>query len=238
MLIRDATSASLLLPLLLAGCETQPPVGPLPVRVSQAATAPAQAAPAASTTPLRTGTGSAIPGPVPAGSGFSLPIGADFPATPDAAAASPRKTTLQIGPLSQQPESGLGPAPGQAPQQGQQTPPRAPAVAAAGSPAPLIHLLAGVAVPQSLPTGTVMAISVDYSLYAELKSSSRYALVVKSTAGEIVSEVKLEPEGNLSVFFQQLKPEHRPFTARIEELTAGSKRRTIVSNEVTLKTDY
>jgi len=98
--------------------------------------------------------------------------------------------------------------------------------------------LSGIAVPQSLPVGTVMAISVDYERYAELKTSSRYALVVKSTAGEIVNEIKLEPSGNLSVFIQQFKPEHRPFTARIEELTPGSNRRTIVSNEVTLKTDY
>jgi len=93
-------------------------------------------------------------------------------------------------------------------------------------------------VPQSLPTGTVMAISVDYERYAELKTSSRYALVVKSTAGEIDNEVQLQPSGNLSFFIQQLKPEHRPFTAGIEEVTPGSKRRTIVSNEVTLKTDY
>jgi hypothetical protein len=84
----------------------------------------------------------------------------------------------------------------------------------------------------------VMAISVDYERYAELKTSSRYALVVKSAAGEIVTEIKLEPSGNLSVFIQQFKPEHRPFTARIEEVTPGSKRRTIISNEVTLKTDY
>ena len=101
-----------------------------------------------------------------------------------------------------------------------------------------MNLSAGIAVPQSLPTGTVMAISVDYEVYAELKPSFRYALVVKSGAGEIVSEFKPQSSGNLSVFFQQLKPEHRPFTARIEELTPGSNRRTIVSNEVTLKTDY
>ena len=62
--------------------------------------------------------------------------------------------------------------------------------------------------------------------------------MVKSTGGEIVSEVQLQPTGNLSVFIQQFRPEHRPFTARIEELSPGSNRRTIVSNEVTLKTDY
>ena len=101
-----------------------------------------------------------------------------------------------------------------------------------------MNLSAGIAVPQNLPNGTVMAISVDDALNAEPKTSSRYALVVKSAAGEIVSEFKPQSSGNLSVFFQQLKPEHRPFTARIEELSPGSNRRTIISNEVTLKTDY
>ena len=39
-------------------------------------------------------------------------------------------------------------------------------------------------------------------------------------------------------FFQQLKPEHRPFSVRIEELTSGSQHRTLISNELPLKTDY
>ena len=53
-----------------------------------------------------------------------------------------------------------------------------------------------------------------------------------------VNEVKLEASGNLSAFFLKLKPEHRPFSARIEEVTPGSKRRTVISNELPLKTDY
>ena len=215
MLIRPATSASLTLAvLLLAGCGSQPVAGP--VRVAQTA-APAQAASA---------TGPAAPTLAPASSGFSLPIGVDIPpATPDSASNS---AATAVQPSQAQPS--------------QQFPPATPATPSTSSPAPtperFIHLSAGIAVPQSLPVGTVMAISVDYERYAELKTSSRYALVVKSTAGEIVSEVKLEPEGNLSVFIQQFKPDHRPFTARIEEISPGSKRRTIISNEVTLKTDY
>ena len=59
-----------------------------------------------------------------------------------------------------------------------------------------------------------------------------------AAAGEAVNEVKLEDSGNLSAFFLKLKPEHRPFSARIEEVTTGSKRRTIISNELPLKTDY
>lgn len=92
--------------------------------------------------------------------------------------------------------------------------------------------------PQSLPGGTVMGMSVDYALRGGLNRSSRYAWVIKSTAGDVVTEVQLDASGNLSAFFQQLKPEHRPFSARIEELSPGSKRRVVVSNELPLKTDY
>jgi len=218
MFNRSTTIASLLTPLLLAGCGSQPAAGPVPLRASPTAGATPQAAPA-----------TGLPGaglPTTPG-GFSLPIGADIPLpTPNLASNSA---------AAQQPPQA------QPSQQGQQPQPAAPANPS-NSPAPtperFIHLSAGIAVPQSLPVGTVMAISVDYERYAELKTSSRYALVVKSTGGEIVNEVQLQPSGNLSVFIQQFKPEHRPFTARIEELTLGSNRRTIVSNEVTLKTDY
>jgi hypothetical protein len=218
MFIRPATIASLsLAALLLAGCGSQPVAGPVPVRVSPAAAAFPQSDPAAGSP------GAALP---TTPGGFSLPIGADIsPPTPDLSSSS----------------AATGEQRSQA-QPSQQLPPATPATPPASSPAPaqvpFINLSAGIAVPQSLPTGTAMAISVDYERYAELKTSSRYALVVKSNAGEIATEVKLESSGNLSVFIQQFKPEHRPFTARIEEVTPGSKRRTIVSNEVTLKTDY
>jgi hypothetical protein len=83
-----------------------------------------------------------------------------------------------------------------------------------------------------------MAMSVDYSVRGRLNSSSAYVWVIKSGAGEVVSEVKLDDSGNLSAFCEKLKPEHRPFSARIEEVTPGSKRRTVVSNEVPLQTSY
>lgn len=218
MLIRPATIASLsLAALLLAGCGSQPAAGPVPVRVSQAAAASPQAAPAVGSP------SAAIP---PAPGGFSLPIGADIPPpTPDLASNS---TANVEQPLQGQPSQQLPPATGATPS----------TTSPAPAPVPFMNLSAGIAVPQNLPNGTVMAISVDYEVYAQLKNSFRYALVVKSGAGEIVSEFKPQSSGNLSVFFQQLKPEHRPFTARIEELSPGSNRRTIISNEVTLKTDY
>jgi len=82
-----------------------------------------------------------------------------------------------------------------------------------------------------------MAISVDYSLNVELNPKARYLWVIKSGAGERINEVKLDATGNLSAFFLDLKPEHRPFTARIEEVVS-SRHRTVISNEAPLKTDY
>ena len=216
---------------LLVGCESQTPVGAVPIRVAPTASAPVEQASAGSTaTP-------ALPAPPVASGNFSLPIGADISPSTNSDAAG--KATLNVTPLADQPEYG------QKPQQGQprhQTPLAASATGGITAPAAVqgqwIHLSAGIAVPQILPIGTVMAISVDYSLRSELKGSSQYFLVVKSAGGEIINEVKLESSGNLSAFFQQLKPEHRPFSVRMEEVSPGSTRRTIISNELPLKTDY
>ena len=217
----------------LAGCESQPAAGPMPLRVAQTSSAsagqPAQAAPIANSFSLPVGGESqTVPAsPSPTSSGFSLPIGTDIP--PSAAPPAAGQKVLSVAPLGQQPLVENSPA-------------IAPAIPAAAPPPAAqrksIHLSAGVAVPQSLPIGTVMAMSVDYSVDARLNPSSRYIWVIKSSVGEALSEVRLENSGNLSAFFEQLKPEHRPFSARIEEVTPGSDRRTVVSNEVPLKTSY
>lgn len=217
--------------LLLAGCNRAPlGVAPAPTVVPAVASAPAPSAAAA--------TGSA-----PA---FSLPIGGNIaPAPPTSATYTPPPlnpvpaASGPIGPIATA-DSPSAPAPNQPlppgqPQAGPTSP--APGSFAAGQ-GTAIRLSAGIAVPQSLPGGTVMGISVDYSANAALNRSSQYVWVIKSAAGEIRSEVKLDASGNLSAFFQQLKPEHRPFSARIEEVPPGSERRIVVSNELALKTDY
>jgi hypothetical protein len=213
--------------LLLASCESRPVAGPLPVRVAQTASAPTQPPTQASPTaaPYSLPVADSSSTTVPTKSGFSLPIGTDVP--PEATQNSESRAALNVPPLSQQSQQQDPPAPA--------TPPAAPPATTEGT---SIHLSAGVAVPQSLPIGTVMAMSVDYSLRGRLNSSARYAWVIKYAGGEVVNEVKLENSGNLSAFIEQLKPEHRPFSARIEEITPGSNRRSIVSNEVPLKTSY
>ncbi len=210
-----------LLPVFLAGCESQPAVGPLPVHVVQA---PATPSPAPATAPS--------PAAASMGGTFSLPIGAPLPpsAAGEPAPSSPAPAPFSIPPLAQQPHKGQQPEPA--------TPAPSRTSTPSAAPGRSIHLSAGIAVPQILPIGTVMAISVDYSLNIGLNTSSRYFLVVKSGAGESPSEVQLASSGNLSIFFEQLKPEHRPFSVRIEEVTPGSNRRAIISNEVTLQTNY
>jgi len=216
-----------------AGCEAQPAAAPMPLRVAQTGSTPApqpvSTSPAATAFSLPIGGESETVAAAPSStsSGFSLPIGTEIP--PSAAPPAAGQKTLNIPPLGQQPQGENSPALSPA------SPAATPPPAAQGK---SIHLSAGVAVPQSLPIGTVMAMSVDYSVDARLNPSSRYVWVIKSAAGESLSEVKLDNSGNLSAFFEQLKPEHRPFSARIEEITPGSDRRTIVSNEVPLQTSY
>jgi hypothetical protein len=102
-----------------------------------------------------------------------------------------------------------------------------------------ISLSAGVALPQLLPEGTQIGVSVDYRLSGSLKTSSRYFLVVESKAGEIALPVTLEPAGGTLQGFLPLaiRPEHEPFRAQIDELPAGGKR-TMVSNSAVLATSY
>ncbi|HUE71603.1 MAG TPA: hypothetical protein VMP01_12025 [Pirellulaceae bacterium] len=101
-----------------------------------------------------------------------------------------------------------------------------------------IRLSAGVAVPQSLPMGTVMGMSVDYAIDGPLNNSSRYVWVVSSQAGENV-EVAMQPKvtGTLQLFFLKLRPENGPFNCHIDEISPGG-RRTRVSNVATMQTNY
>jgi len=101
-----------------------------------------------------------------------------------------------------------------------------------------IHLSAGVALPQLLPEGTQVGVSVDYKINGRLKSS-RYVLVIESSAGQFALPVKLSPmRGTLQDFLpSSVRPEHKPFRARIDEYPAtGSP--VQASNTVSLLTNY
>jgi hypothetical protein len=124
----------------------------------------------------------------------------------------------------------------------QAEPTAAPAAAPADSPAASparIRLSAGVALPQSLPEGTQIGVSVDYRVAGDLDSSAQYFLVVSSQAGEMSLPVQIAREGGtLQTFFPpELRPEHKPFSARLDQqISQGA--RTSVSNTEQLLTSY
>jgi hypothetical protein len=132
-------------------------------------------------------------------------------------------------------------APGQAGARGQGAPAaaaRGQSTPAATSGVPPIQLSAGIAVPQSLPTGTQMGVSVDYAIRGALNRSSRYVLVISSEGGgNVEAEVKLATSGTLQDFVPKLRPEDRPFNCRIDEITPGG-RRVRASNVAPLQTNY
>ena len=99
------------------------------------------------------------------------------------------------------------------------SPPSPPTARAPQRPTgPSIHLSAGVALPQSLPTGTAMAMSVDYAFAAgQLLSPPRYVWVIEpANADPVKQPVLLSESGTLQAFFTQLRPEHGPFHTHIE----------------------
>ena len=101
-----------------------------------------------------------------------------------------------------------------------------------------IHLSVGVAVPQLLPEGTQIGVSVEYAITGRL-NSSQYHLVIESSAGHCALPVNLSPmRGTLQDFLPpSVRPEHKPFKARIEE--KPSKGHSVpVSNTVALQTSY
>jgi hypothetical protein len=102
-----------------------------------------------------------------------------------------------------------------------------------------ISLSAGVALPQLLPEGTQIGVSVDYALRGEPKTSCRYFLVVESKEGEIPVPVKLDSQGGTIQGFLPLsvRPEHQPFRARIDEVPPRGDR-VRVSNSAVLATSY
>ena len=76
-----------------------------------------------------------------------------------------------------------------------------------------VQLSAGVALPQTLPTGTAMGFSVDYRWVAgEPDPRVHYFWVIEPAgAPPLRQPVRLEREGTLQGFVLELRPEHGPF---------------------------
>jgi hypothetical protein len=91
---------------------------------------------------------------------------------------------------------------------------------------PYIRLSVGLALPQTLPDGTQVGVSVDYKILGNLKPSVKYLWVIQTAKNEVAMEVQLSPQGgNLANFLPyEIRPEHGPFKARIDEVsTSGSR---------------
>ena len=99
------------------------------------------------------------------------------------------------------------------PASGQATPSQSAAPRSA-----FVKLSAGVALPQSLPMGTVMAFSVDYRFAGGGQSGASYFWVIVPDKGQPVRQpIQLQAHGTLQGFCQQLRPENGPFKSHIED---------------------
>ncbi len=82
-----------------------------------------------------------------------------------------------------------------------------------------IRLSAGVALAQTLPTGTAVGVSVDYE-FVDNPPGSPVNLVwaVESGNGQVIKQpVEMSARGTLQGFVPQFRPEQGPFTTHIED---------------------
>jgi hypothetical protein len=80
-----------------------------------------------------------------------------------------------------------------------------------------VRLSAGVALAQSLPTGTAMMFSVDYQVVEQVGSAGTI-WVIRTGDGQTVGRATpLEPRGTLQAVLPQLRPEHGPFDTCIQD---------------------
>ena len=108
--------------------------------------------------------------------------------------------------------------------------------AATSSRTDLVTLSAGTALPQSLPTGTTMSFSVDYTLRERPAGSSvQYFWVIERTTGSPISiPVQLKARGNLVRLLPGWRPEHGPFRGYISARTSSGGQVKQVSRPVPL----
>ncbi len=91
------------------------------------------------------------------------------------------------------------------------------------------QLSAGMALPQSLPTGTALGMSVDYVLLETLPTAAVQAVwVIESAqAGNAEVPVRLAAQGNLMTFITNMKPEHGPFHSYLAVVFSDGHREPI-----------
>jgi hypothetical protein len=82
----------------------------------------------------------------------------------------------------------------------------------------VISLSTGVALAQTLPTGTAMGFSVDYQFAVGRPGPSPFFWVIEPSKGQTAKQrVQLQDRGTLMSFFPQFLPENGPFKTHIED---------------------
>ena len=99
-----------------------------------------------------------------------------------------------------------------------------------------IRLSAGVALPQTGPTGRLMSFSIDYQFtHGGPTPEVRYVWVIERTKGKPAAQlVRLKDKGTLRAFIPGWRPEEGPFQTYVEELAKDGSRRRI-SRAVSLR---
>jgi len=177
------------------------------------------------------------------------PTSQDPEPTTDSATISSRESpepSPTSGPADEAPGPGLAELPAMEqpaetpPMPSASSPPPTPVLPSASTPPtpaepaaaqqPSIRLSAGVALPQSLPTGTAMGFSVDYQFSAGAPStSSPYVWVIQPSKGQrAIERRQLTNQGTLQSFFQQqFRPENGPFSTHIEDANGNRLSRSL-----------
>jgi hypothetical protein len=99
-----------------------------------------------------------------------------------------------------------------------------------------LKLSAGVALAQTLPSGTGMLFSVDYHFTrGQPDPSARYYLVITSSKqGALTFDVRLSDRGTLQVIKERTEPTIGPFSAHVEA-SLRSASREVISDKVMLQ---
>jgi len=148
--------------------------------------------------------------------------------TPPDVAGSPAPGVAP--PLAPRPETPVAPPPKAAPVTTPAVPP--PPRTTAGSTAsgsPAIRLSAGVALPQTGPTGILMSFSVDYQFTAgDPNPTSPYVWVIERAKGTPArAPVRLGQRGTLPILIPGWRPEQGPFQSHIEDASGNRLSRSI-----------
>jgi hypothetical protein len=143
-------------------------------------------------------------------------------------ASQPKTNPTATSPAALPPTSSEAPRPSvQAPPTSVAAP-SGPTVKAAPAPGFPVRLSAGVALPQTLPEGTMMGFSVDYRFVQgqPLSSTPYYWVILRAQGTPARIPVRLNAQGNLAKFLSW-RPEEGPFQARFEDAGANPVSGTI-----------